>query len=132
MRTVEVRLDGRWRDLSAMLLSRGLVLWLHHIKDQRLNETYNRARAAGRRARRRACGARTRAARGPSPDAQLELRVFSDPLGEDTDINDEWVRVTNARRRRRAARRLVPRQRRARSPSASASRPAPRSRPASR
>jgi endonuclease YncB( thermonuclease family) len=94
VRTVEVREGGRWRDLSAMLLSRGLVLWLHHIKDKDLNERYNRLeqQAAARGAGLWSgddCGA------GPSQEAALQLRVFSDPLGEDTDVNDEWVRVTN-------------------------------------
>lgn len=95
VRTVEVFSGGRWRDLGAMLLSRGLVLWLHHIKDTSLNERYNRLEqeAAARGAglwHPDSCGA------GPATDAQLELRVFSDPLGEDSDLNDEWVRVTNA------------------------------------
>lgn len=94
VRRVEVRLGGRWRDLGAMLLSRGLALWLHHVKDTAVNERYNRLeqQAATRRAglwNRTACGA------GPADDAALELRVFSDPLGDDLDVNDEWVRVTN-------------------------------------
>lgn len=95
VRKVEVRLGGRWQDLSAMELDRGLVLWLHHIKDTALNEQYS---SLEQEAAQRGvglwdandCGA------GPIPDARVVLRVFSDPLGEDTNLNDEWVRMTNA------------------------------------
>jgi endonuclease YncB( thermonuclease family) len=93
VRKVEVRSGGRWRDLSAMLLSRGLVLWLHHIKDQRLNDNYNRLEQS---AANRGVGLWDAEQCGAGPVAPpVELRVFSDPLGEDTNVNDEWVRVTN-------------------------------------
>lgn len=94
IRRVEVRLDGRWRDLGAMLLRRGLVLWLHHIANERLNRRYNLAQqtAAANGVgifRPSACGS------GPAQSAEFELRIMSDPIGEDTDRNAEWVRITN-------------------------------------
>lgn len=94
IRRVEVRLGGRWRDLAAMALRRGLVLWLHHVASEDINRTYSlvQQRAAARGLglwRPEACGA------GPSEGAAFELRIMSDPLGEDTDRNGEWVRITN-------------------------------------
>jgi endonuclease YncB( thermonuclease family) len=95
VRKIEVRSGGAWRDLSAMELERGLVLWLHHIKDTAINERYStlEQQAAERGAGlwdANDCGA------GPVPDARIQLRVFSDPLGEDTNLDAEWVRLTNA------------------------------------
>lgn len=94
IRRVEVRLRGRWRDLAAMQLRRGLVLWLHHVASEDINRAYSLAeqRAAARGVglwRPEACGA------GPSRSAAFELRIMSDPLGEDADRNGEWVRITN-------------------------------------
>ena len=94
IRQVDVRLDGRWRDLGQMLLRRGLVLWLHHVAEAGLNQRYSLAQqTASARGlgifRPSACGA------GPQQDAALELRIMSDPIGEDTDRNGEWVRITN-------------------------------------
>lgn len=96
IRQVEVRLGGRWRDLSEMLLSRGLVLWLHHVAEAGLNQRYSLAEqtAATKGAgiwNQNACG------KGPLPGAAFELRIMSDPIGSDTDdLNSEWVRVTNS------------------------------------
>lgn len=94
LRQVDVRLGGRWRDLGQMMLRRGLVLWLHHVAEAGLNRRYSLAQqtAAARGAgifRPEACGA------GPAQDAAFELRIMSDPIGEDT-RNGEWVRITNA------------------------------------
>lgn len=93
IRQVDVRLDGRWRDLGQMLLRRGLVLWLHHVAEAGLNRRYSLAEqtAAAKGVgifRSRACGA------GPAQDASFELRIMSDPIGGDTG-NGEWVRITN-------------------------------------
>lgn len=93
IRQVDVRLGGRWRDLGQMMLRRGLVLWLHHVAEAGLNRRYSLAQqtAAARGAgifATAACGA------GPSQDAAFELRIMSDPIGEDT-RNGEWVRITN-------------------------------------
>ncbi|MEJ7783644.1 MAG: lamin tail domain-containing protein [Solirubrobacteraceae bacterium] len=94
IRQVDVRLDGRWRDLEQMLLRRGLVMWLHHVAEAGLNRRYSLAQqtAAAKGVgifRSSACGA------GPRQDASFELRIMSDPIGEDTDRNGEWVRITN-------------------------------------
>lgn len=94
IRQVEVRLGDRWRDLGKMMLRRGLVLWLHHIAEEGLNRSYNLAQQQAAADgvgifRPEACS------QGPGRDAALELRIFSDPIGEDTDRNSEWVRITN-------------------------------------
>jgi endonuclease YncB( thermonuclease family) len=94
IRQVELRLGGQWRDLAAMELERGLVLWLHHVASTDINRRYSllQQQAAARGVglwRADACGA------GPAPGASFELRIMSDPLGEDTDLNGEWVRITS-------------------------------------
>lgn len=94
IRKVEVRLGGVWRDLSAMELERGLVLWLHHVKDTAINQAYS---TLEQQAALRGDGLwdPNDCAAGPHQDAKVSLHVFSDPLGEDTDLNDEWVRLDN-------------------------------------
>lgn len=90
-----VRIGGRWRDVGAELMRRGLALWMHTQGETGVNRRYNRL---GQQAARRgigiwdprACGA------GPQPGAALKAWVMSDPVGEDTaDLNTEWIKVRN-------------------------------------
>ncbi|MCW2991086.1 MAG: hypothetical protein JWM73_1680 [Solirubrobacterales bacterium] len=95
IRRIEVLIGGRWRDLGAMLLERGLTLWLHNDSDPQVNDRYNllEQQAAARGVglwRPEACG------KGPAAAATFGLRIMSDPVGDDpADINGEWVRITN-------------------------------------
>src|SRR4051794_11040726 len=81
-RYVDLRIGGRWQDLGAMEMARGLTLWLHNTKQETRNRRYNEL---GQRAALRGigmfdtdhCGA------GPQQDAQLKVWVMSDPIGED-------------------------------------------------
>lgn len=93
IRRVELRLGGRWRDLAAMELSRGLVMWLHHVKDTAINERYNRLEQTAA-ARRRGLWDPAACGPGPAPGAAVEVRILSDPIGEDRP-EGEWVRLTN-------------------------------------
>ncbi|MFL5844406.1 MAG: lamin tail domain-containing protein [Solirubrobacteraceae bacterium] len=93
IRRVELLIDGTWRDLGKLELGRGLALWLHNASVTDINQQYSlaeqQAAASGLGLwKPDACGA------GPSPGTTFELRILSDPIGDDTP-DGEWVRITN-------------------------------------
>jgi endonuclease YncB( thermonuclease family) len=95
LRSVALRIGGRWQDLGTIMLREGRVLWLPFTDEPAWNERYRvlaqEAALAGRRLwDPRTCGA------GPSPDARLRLWVNWDADGNDAaDLNGEWIRVRN-------------------------------------
>lgn len=95
LRTVAVRLHGRWRDVGPTLLREGLALWWPTRAEPGPNRAYGRIAQAAIAARRgifdpRGCGA------GPSAESPLALRVNWDADGDDTANPDgEWVEIRN-------------------------------------
>jgi endonuclease YncB( thermonuclease family) len=95
VRSVAVRIGGRWVDVGSTQLAEGHALWWASVREWAWNARYRvavqRAAAAGRNLwNPRQCGA------GPSADARLRLWVNWDADGnDDTDVNGEWVRIRN-------------------------------------
>jgi endonuclease YncB( thermonuclease family) len=92
LRSIAVRIGGRWVDLGSDLVQRGYALALAFPGEGAWDEAY--ARAAAEAAPRRkglwdddACGT------GPAPGAKLTVWANPDTAGGDLD--DEWVRVGN-------------------------------------
>jgi micrococcal nuclease len=94
-RSVEVRVGGRWQDLSRMELEQGLALWLPNGVEWAHNRDYDALAEEAAAAHRNlydpgAC------AGAPSPDAQLAVDVNWDADGDDEhDLNGEWVDIRN-------------------------------------
>jgi endonuclease YncB( thermonuclease family) len=94
-RQVRVRINGKWRDVSRILLGEGLVLPLANGSEWALNATYS---ALGQRAAAQRIGIWNSYYCGPGPEDLAYLRVWvnSNPPGdEDEDPNGEWVKVKN-------------------------------------
>jgi len=95
LRSVALRIGGRWQDLGTIMLREGRVLWLPFTDEPAWNSRYRvLEQEAALRGRRlwdpRNCGA------GPHPDARLRLWVNWDADGNDgANVNGEWVRVRN-------------------------------------
>lgn len=95
LRSVQVRINGVWRDIGLDLLSRGLTLWQPFKGEYAWNATY---RAAEARAAQNglnlfdtdACGS------GPSQHAPITAFVNYDAEGlDDQNLNGEYVRLDN-------------------------------------
>jgi endonuclease YncB( thermonuclease family) len=94
-RSVAVKIGGRWRDIGAMEMSRGLTLWLHNTNETIWNARYNEL---GQLAAQRGIGFfdPTACGSGPAQDVPFKVWVMSDPIGDDTqDKNSEYVRIQN-------------------------------------
>jgi endonuclease YncB( thermonuclease family) len=95
LRSVALRIGGRWQDLGTIMLREGRVLWLPFTDEPAWNARYRvleqEAALAGRRLwDPRNCGA------GPQPAARLRLWVNWDADGNDAaNLNGEWIRVRN-------------------------------------
>jgi endonuclease YncB( thermonuclease family) len=95
LRSVSVRLGGRWRDVGRILLSEGLALWWPGHAEDASNARYivlaQKAAAAGRGVYSpNACGL------GPSEGHPLGLTVHWDADGIDQDnLDGEYVKVRN-------------------------------------
>ncbi|MEA2494522.1 MAG: competence protein ComEC [Thermoleophilaceae bacterium] len=95
IRSVAVRIGGRWQDLGEILMSEGHTLWLPLSTETAWNQRYNEA---GQEAAQKHVGLwdPTHCGVGPSQDVPLKLWVSSDPLSADTaHINGEFFKVQN-------------------------------------
>ncbi len=96
LRSVAVKVDGRWRDIGLDLVRNGLAIWLPNDREWAWNSAYRVASQQAARERRGlydtdACGY------GPFQNARLGLRVNYDAPGIDADnLNGEWFRIANA------------------------------------
>jgi endonuclease YncB( thermonuclease family) len=94
-RSVWVKLRGRWTDLAALELQRGLALWLPNDVEWAQNRAYHvlseQAALAGRGLYATAsCGA------GPDQDVPLAVSVNWDADGKDAgNLDGEWVEIRN-------------------------------------
>jgi endonuclease YncB( thermonuclease family) len=95
VRTVAVKLRGRWRDVGSTMLSEGRALWWPSHAEWASNGAYAARVQAALAARRGifdpdGCGA------GPSAGSPLKLWVNWDADGDDTaNPAGEWVKVKN-------------------------------------
>ena len=95
LRSIQVRVNGRWHDVGQDLLRRGLALWQPFKGEWAWNSAYRVAtqRAAQERAGlfdTDTCGV------GPAPNALLTAVVNYDAPGVDEqNLNGEWVRIDN-------------------------------------
>jgi hypothetical protein len=90
VRSVAVRLHGRWVDTGSVLMREGLTLWFPDIDDYAWNAAYRRLQQQAALAHRglwndHACGA------GPDAGVKLGVHVNWDAPGP----NGEWVRIDN-------------------------------------
>lgn len=95
IRSVAVRIGGRWRDVGEIEMSRGVTLWMHNTTETAWNARYNRL---GQRAALEHVGLwnPTACGTGPSQGVPLKMWVMSDPVGDDArDVNAEYMRVQN-------------------------------------
>jgi endonuclease YncB( thermonuclease family) len=94
-RSVWVRSGGHWQDLSRLELEAGLVLWLPNPVEWAHNGDFSQLAQEAAAAQRglyspASCGL------GPDQDLPIKLEVNSDADGgDDQNINDEWVQLTN-------------------------------------
>jgi len=95
VRTVAVRVRGRWTDVGSILMREGRALWWPSWREHATNTVYGtliqRAIAAGRGLfDPDGCGL------GPSPASPLSLTVNWDAEGaDDANPSGEWVRIRN-------------------------------------
>ncbi|MBB2944373.1 endonuclease YncB(thermonuclease family) [Actinoplanes lutulentus] len=95
LRSVAVKIDGKWQDIGLDLVSRGLALWLPFSGEWTWDQRYLAAAKAAAAAHRGlydtdSCGS------GPAQNAGLTLSVSYDPPGSDAgNLNGEWIRVHN-------------------------------------
>lgn len=95
VRSVALRIGGRWRDVGSAQLAAGDALWWPLAAEAAWNPTYRvlaqRAAIAGR-----GIYAPARCGAGPSPSAALRLWVNWDADGDDdANVDGEWVEVRN-------------------------------------
>ncbi|GIF06559.1 lamin tail domain-containing protein [Actinoplanes siamensis] len=95
LRSVAVKIKGRWLDIGQDLVRSGFVLGLSFPGETAWDSVYAVASADAALAHRRIwdddyCGA------GPARGARLTVSANSDPDGTDTlDLNGEWIRIGN-------------------------------------
>jgi endonuclease YncB( thermonuclease family) len=95
LRTLAVRLRGRWRDVGSIMLREGRALWWGSPAESSPNATYGAITQGAIAAQRRlfdpdSCGV------GPSPASPLKLWVNWDADGDDTaNPSGEWVKIKN-------------------------------------
>ena len=92
-RQVWVRADGRWQDLSALVLEQGLALWLPNDDEWAPNREFHELAEQARAAQKGlydpdACRP------GPDQDVPLTLWVNWDGNGN-RELADEWVQINN-------------------------------------
>jgi endonuclease YncB( thermonuclease family) len=96
LRSVAVKINGRWRDIGYDLLRYGYAMWWPDRAEYAWNSVYRRAaqQAAGERRNlydTDYCGT------GPMQSAKLSVQVNYDATGaDDQNINGEWIKVANA------------------------------------
>jgi hypothetical protein len=94
-RSVQVRMHGHWVDTGPIQLAKGNALWLPNGVERAWGRQYGRV---AQEAAARGVGLYNTSYCGSGPDqaAKLQLRVNWDAAGDDaTDVNGEWVDVTN-------------------------------------
>jgi endonuclease YncB( thermonuclease family) len=95
VRSVAVRIHGRWVDTGSTLMRAGLALWFPDMDDYAWNLTYHRLQQQAAVAHRglwndHACGA------GPDAGVPLSVHVNWDgPGNDDLFPNGEWVQIDN-------------------------------------
>ncbi len=96
LRSVAVRLGGRWVDIGQTLVGEGLALWLPNRTENAFNQTYSSASQQAQALAARglwdadACGV------GPSEGAPLKVWVSSNPDGADAyALDEEYIAVRN-------------------------------------
>ena len=100
LRSVNLRIGGRWVDVGQAEMAAGVTLWMHNGKETAWNTIYN---SLGQEAARQGIGIfnTTTCGSGPSQDVPLKVWVMSDPFGDDLkNKNAEWVKVQNLGSRR--------------------------------
>ncbi|MFI5495757.1 lamin tail domain-containing protein [Actinoplanes sp. NPDC051859] len=96
LRSVQVRINGQWRDVGLDLLRHGLTLWQPFKGEYAWNATYRTAQARAAEQGLHlfdtdACGS------GPAQNAVLTVFVNYDAEGADEkNLNGEYVRIDNA------------------------------------
>ena len=96
VRTVAVKLRGRWRDVGTMMLRRGPGAVVGVVGGVGAERALQRAACSARSRRSAGCSTPTRAASGPSAASPLKLWVNWDADGDDTaNPSGEWVKVRN-------------------------------------
>ena len=95
LRSVAVKINGKWQDLGLDLIRRGHALWLPFSGEWAWDEAYRQAAESAAHERRAlydtdSCGA------GPSQASGLTLTVNPDADGVDQqNLNGEWFRIGN-------------------------------------
>jgi endonuclease YncB( thermonuclease family) len=95
LRSIAVRINGRWHDVGLDLIRNGYALWLPIPDEWAWNPAYRLAAQQAARAGKRmydtdTCGA------GPNQSARVGLQVNYDAEGDDSvNVNGEWMRVVN-------------------------------------
>jgi endonuclease YncB( thermonuclease family) len=95
LRSVNLRIGGRWVDVGEQEMATGVTLWMHNNHESAWNKIYNRL---GQTAARQGIGIwnKTTCGVGPAQDVPLKVWVMSDPFGDDNrNKNAEWIRVQN-------------------------------------
>jgi endonuclease YncB( thermonuclease family) len=95
LRTVAVRLGGRWRDVGRILISEGHALWWPSRSEDAANARY-RLLTQQAAAARRGLFSPTYCGIGPNEGHPIRLWANWDADGPDgEDVNGEWVRIRN-------------------------------------
>ncbi|WP_229071195.1 lamin tail domain-containing protein [Actinoplanes sp. DH11] len=95
LRSVAVKINGKWQDIGLDLVRRGQALWLPFSGEWTWDQRYLAAAKAAAAEHRGlydtdACGS------GPAQNAGLTVTVSYDPAGTDAqNLNGEWIRVHN-------------------------------------
>ncbi len=96
VRSIAVKIHGRWQDIGLDLLRNGYALWWPDRNEWAWNAEYRTAAQLAARDGRQmydttTCGA------GPAQSAPIRLTVNYDPPGNDAvNLDGEWARVDNA------------------------------------
>jgi endonuclease YncB( thermonuclease family) len=95
IRSVAVRIGGRWQDLGEILISEGHALWMPLSTETAWNPRYNQATQEAAQKHVNLFNP-TYCGNGPSQDVPLKMWVSSDPVGADTAfVNGEFFKVLN-------------------------------------
>jgi endonuclease YncB( thermonuclease family) len=94
-RAVAVRIQGRWRDVGAIMLAEGHALWLPNRQEWAWNAGYS-ALAEQAAAQQLGLWNPAYCGLGPSDVSPLAVLANADADGQDeTALNGEWIRVRN-------------------------------------
>lgn len=95
VRSVALRIGGRWRDVGSAQLAAGNALWWPAVAEDAWNATY-RVLAQRAAVAQRGIYAPDRCGAGPSAGAKLRMWVNGDADGnDDANVDGEWVKVRN-------------------------------------